>query len=1739
MDAIRAANIVYDDTRAAQATYAAQLASLDAAQQKVALSQFALNQQQREAVLNFTKLTAAGQNYTVEQLAEELHIEANTLATKLNLKAKDQLTEATIANAIATGALRGELAESVLQYLASKVAEDAKTASTIAATGAQQGYNLALKETAALMLSTPMGWVSLLLMLIPLLITAGKKFKELYEAAHPTLEQLQTDLSGLQDELSELDGKLDDNNKRLAELRALREGGTISIVESEELKRLERENELLESQIQLQKDLIAAKQGEVYRKAEQDARQWISDAGWRDTSAGFSDPVQEYTGRGGLTAAIADYKAAKEAWEKAVDDGAAAETEKEQQKFAKEAEKQEKLMTTALSRMTELQDEAIKLRAALNPDDPESAGLIRELDMALDRIRAMQDPDAATKSIISRLFDDDAELTAEKVAEVNEYLRDLGLIVEDIPKDELSEMLGKTGDAADESADRVQNLTDVLKKFGVEEKELYAHGGNVDLLDRRVVEVTNSNLSKVMSHDANAQVGDRMTVLSKTIQEGESAIVVTPILPNGEILSDAELSKYVANVVKAAKKDKSTNYQAYDQKGLFLGVFGDKTTFEKNNEQAEEFATRLHEIHEAILEAGNAQELSELVAELQALTEYNPSIATMAEKFADAESKVNQLSKALKEFNEDGTISNDTLAEIGQTFGDLDTFENFAKVMMDSASSMEQAQQAANDLASEFMNSTTVLDMLREGNAELVKTMLEKIGVTNAEEVVEARLNVERWEAKLAAEGYADAEWSLTQQKLQEIGATNADITAIEGLRKKQVEAKIASMDMGTANGSTIASLIQMAEAAGIAGKRLEILTQIANLEASASPGMKLTYQYGAAMNRLKEQLLAGFSDDLKVELPEVKVSVPTVSGGSGKSGSSKEVEAYTAEIDRFREALHKLSEAEKEREQIEAQLSRTHSLDDEIALREKLTQALIREQDAMHALNEERDAAIHENVDKLKSLGFEVEYDDVGNKLWIKNLEHVNELTDKDRESTNALIKSIEKLAETTEKWNESNESTSGDWWEREADKIQNVIDKFEAVTKLYENKITLTENWLDNAVGDMDYSKVREYTDNIAEYYRKMQENIAAQAAYYRSKGYSDESDEVSKLSDLWWDYEKKRLAVTEEAWDKIVQAAHDGVDKIQDVYDKFHQAANEFAENGGFISIDTFQSILQLGAQYMQFLRDENGLLTITDEKIEKIIAAKTEELAIEQALAYIEKLRIALSEQDAATLEHLLYATSAAASSTWDLVYANLALLDLDESQYRAALHNINALRSLAYTAVQSIGKVAGESREELEKMKSGLDDIVKYVMEMLKQRIQQQIQDLQDMKTAYAEIISEQKEMLRQTKKMDDYNKSLNSKLKDAARLQAQIDALRLDTSREAQAKRIKLEEELAELQDDIADTQRDHAIEVTEEQLDKQQKAYEDEKDAEIKILEESISSYQKLYDMAISYIENNWNTLYDELIAWNTEYGSVLNSTITEAWDNALAAAQRYGSYVAALQSIDSDIAAASGGGHNDVVGQSTFNEDTGYTENRGNVTAASVAAVHNIVAQMKGLSAQWSKNNDKATNDALHAEAAKLAAQLDQYGVHAQYSNDGYWTITRDDLDPSNVGKMLYSVYHKGGIVGGGTIRDNEELALLKNNEWVLSEKMVDSLRGILERMSKLGGTAASLPGALRQELLSGDGSLSGVTNANRSVTVTFGDTIINGGNAETVRQHQEITREQANEVLKYLDIHKRNLF
>lgn len=591
------------------------------------------------------------------------------------------------------------------------------------------------------------------------------------------------------------------------------------------------------------------------------------------------------------------------------------------------------------------------------------------------------------------------------------------------------------------------------------------------------------------------------------------------------------------------------------------------------------------------------------------------------------------------------------------------------------------------------------------------------------------------------------------------------------------------------------------------------------------------------------------------------------------------------------------------------------------------------------------------------------------------------------------------------------------------------------------------------------------------------------------------------------------------------QIVTAASDVVDAYQNVYETLHNAADEYAANG-YITIDTLQSIIELGAQYMQYLMDENGLLVINEENINKVLAAKTQELALNQAMTYVERLRLALQENSIEDLNNLLYATTEATNATWGLVYANLALLGLDDDQYQAALHNINAIRSLADSAVSGIGQTAGKTAEELNNMKDGLDDILKYVMDMLKQRINDQIDALEDMKDAYADIISLRKEALEAAKSEADYQDKVAEKVKALAKLQARINALSLDDSRDAKAQKAKLEEEMSQLQKELADTQSDYAVDAQKSALDNMQKAYEEQKNAEIKVLEDSISSYQKLYDMAIAYIQSNWGSLYDELIAWNYQYGDELSSTITTAWENALAAAQRYGSYVNALNSIGADIDAANGAGSNYIVGETTYDNSSSNEE-----------MIHAIIKEMYANS-QAHHTASKEEKARLDKRNLTLGAMLGQYGVNA-YRQNGTWYV--------DGGALLYEkyrkyIYHTGGIAGDQpTLKQNEILAVLEKGEAVLDAKkeaglyrIIDFTTALSDKLSKLLTLTdmSRMFGQMQGDVTKAASAFAPINNT-QAPSVSFGDVIIYGANEETVEKHREINRQFTNDVIKQLNI------
>jgi len=581
-------------------------------------------------------------------------------------------------------------------------------------------------------------------------------------------------------------------------------------------------------------------------------------------------------------------------------------------------------------------------------------------------------------------------------------------------------------------------------------------------------------------------------------------------------------------------------------------------------------------------------------------------------------------------------------------------------------------------------------------------------------------------------------------------------------------------------------------------------------------------------------------------------------------------------------------------------------------------------------------------------------------------------------------------------------------------------------------------------------------------------------------------------------------------------MVSAASDAVDSIQEVSDTLYSAAKEFKENDGFISVDTYQSILSLGAEYMQYLKAENGQLVINEKTVKKVIAAKTEQLAIENALAYIERVKLAAAGESQESLQQLLFATEELTTSTWGLVYANAAAAKitagLSDAEYKAMVYNIQAMQSLAKSAAASIEYLGESVSDEMSKMQSGVGDVIQYVMDMIEQQVESEIDAIEELKDEYSELIDKKKESLDATKDEEDYEKDVAKRVKEIAKLQEKINMLSLDGSREALSEKAKLEEELAEKQSELADTQAEHAIEAQKDSLDDMQEAYEKEKDKEIKLLEDSISSKQKLWDKAMDYIEDHYDTLLDELYDWNYEYGSNLKSEITSAWEECAKAAEKYGSVAKAYTALEN------------------YTADTGTSISLGGLTSATNPTnkemITAIVSQMKVNSAKWT--NDE--NGKKLAETNQtLAAQLAQYGIKAVRGDDGVWYI--DNIG----GKKLYDVYHSGGVVGGGTLKEDETIAKLQNGEVVIRKSAKDAVLSAVDFISVLGKKLSTEGLGIKNALSAVDARTLPEAGDGNNNNIHFGDVYISGTSEETAKQHIEINRKFTNEVLKQLNIKK----
>ena len=206
---------------------------------------------------------------------------------------------------------------------------------------------------------------------------------------------------------------------------------------------------------------------------------------------------------------------------------------------------------------------------------------------------------------------------------------------------------------------------------------------------------------------------------------------------------------------------------------------------------------------------------------------------------------------------------------------------------------------------------------------------------------------------------------------------------------------------------------------------------------------------------------------------------------------------------------------------------------------------------------------------------------------------------------------------------------------------------------------------------------------------------------------------------------------------------QNKSDLVDQFQEVYDTLASAEKEYNENGGYVNVDTLQSLLELEPKYLTMLYNEQGQLDLNKNALLQVAQARTLDMGIQAAQNLIKQASNALDESKIDTLKELTDITYGQADANWALVNSNLAVLKTNIENantdptstmygqlagvYEGIESQVTAIKKLTNTSVANIANSFSSSGNTA---KADTES----ALEKLQKKYERQLSNLENQKT---------------------------------------------------------------------------------------------------------------------------------------------------------------------------------------------------------------------------------------------------------------------------------------------------------------------------------------------------------------------------------------------------------------------
>lgn len=360
--------------------------------------------------------------------------------------------------------------------------------------------------------------------------------------------------------------------------------------------------------------------------------------------------------------------------------------------------------------------------------------------------------------------------------------------------------------------------------------------------------------------------------------------------------------------------------------------------------------------------------------------------------------------------------------------------------------------------------------------------------------------------------------------------------------------------------------------------------------------------------------------------------------------------------------------------------------------------------------------------------------------------------------------------------------------------------------------------------------------------------------------------------------------------------VTEAMEAVEKLSSSFKTLSNAFKEQAENGS-LSIDTILDVIDAGYAAALSIDKETGAVRLNTQVYIALAKAK-----IQEQIASLQSRRAEIVAELTAEAK----AAGAAAMAHLELAIAsNESIKGLDSAIAALTALN-NSDLSTVTSGLYGVGSAASSAKSQLSSLLSGMNSLLSTTMDWLRQSyedsnnatkewLESHKEALEKQLDDYNDLIDAQIELLERQKEADDYAKKRKDKEKTVSDIENQLVAIENDDSVEAQKKRLELQEELAKAKDDLAEVQDDWNYDQRKQALEDEKQKYQELIQAEIDAVQKRLDavnsatiSEMELRQRAYDWITNREAELYQNLIAWNREYGDGLDATIDNLFKDA-----------------------------------------------------------------------------------------------------------------------------------------------------------------------------------------------------------------------------------------------------------